>query len=56
MLHYRAVARTTLLRALDIGLCILGLVGMVYTTALTMSSWVKGNTDVPQGYCDTRGH
>ncbi|KAF2793840.1 transmembrane domain transport protein [Melanomma pulvis-pyrius CBS 109.77] len=56
MLHYRAVARTTMLRALDIALCILGFVGMAYTTALTVSSWVNGNNEKPKGYCDTRGN
>jgi proton-coupled amino acid transporter len=56
MLHYKAVARTTKLRALDVALCILGFVGMAYTTALTVSSWVNGSADKPKGYCDTRGN
>lgn len=52
MLHYRAVARTTLLRLLDILLCVLGFVGMAYTTALTMKSWVGGGEPKSPGYCD----
>ncbi|KAF2750013.1 hypothetical protein M011DRAFT_397519 [Sporormia fimetaria CBS 119925] len=52
MLHYKAVATTTRARVLDVLLCILGFVGMAYTTALTMSSWVSGGQPKPPGYCD----
>ena len=54
MLHYRAVARTTTARVLDILVCILGAVSMVYTTALTINSWVHGDNGKPPGYCDER--
>lgn len=54
MLHYRAVAKTSYARILDVLLCILGLVGMVYTTSLTISSWVAGSAPKSPGYCDNR--
>ncbi|KAF1950401.1 amino acid transporter-like protein [Byssothecium circinans] len=54
MLHYRAVARTTTARAIDIAICVLGLVGMAYTTVLTVNSWVQGGAPKPPGYCDSR--
>ena len=54
MLHYRAVARTSLARICDILLCILGGVGMVYTTVLTVSSWAAGGGEKSPGYCDHR--
>ncbi|KAF2876411.1 transmembrane amino acid transporter protein-domain-containing protein [Massariosphaeria phaeospora] len=54
MLHYKALARSSASRALDVALCILGLVGMVYTTSLTVSSWVGGGAPKPPGYCDSR--
>ncbi|KAF3763120.1 hypothetical protein M406DRAFT_292755 [Cryphonectria parasitica EP155] len=37
-LHYRAVASTTREKALDVALMVLGAVGMVYTTAITIVS------------------
>lgn len=52
MLHYRAVAKTTSARILDVCLCIVGLVGMGYTTALTVQSWVAGSAPKLPGYCD----
>ncbi|OAL53350.1 amino acid transporter-like protein [Pyrenochaeta sp. DS3sAY3a] len=54
MLHYRAVARTSSARALDVLLGIIGLVGMGYTTALTINSWVNGGAPKTPGYCDSR--
>jgi proton-coupled amino acid transporter len=54
MLHYRAVARTSYARLLDILLGILGVVGMVYTTTLTINSWVQGGAPKAPGYCDSR--
>lgn len=54
MLHYRAVARTTALRAMDVLLCIVGAIGMVYTTTLTINSWIQGSTPKTPGYCDNR--
>ncbi|KAF2281044.1 amino acid transporter-like protein [Westerdykella ornata] len=52
MLHYKAVSRTARERILDILLCILGFVGMVYTTVLTVHSWVSGGQARFPGYCD----
>lgn len=52
MLHYKAIANTTRARALDIFLCILGFVGMAYTTSLTVTSWISGGAPKPPGYCD----
>ncbi|KAF1845682.1 uncharacterized protein K460DRAFT_395277 [Cucurbitaria berberidis CBS 394.84] len=54
MLHYRAVARTTVARVIDVLLGILGVVGMGYTTALTINSWVNGGAPKAPGYCDSR--
>ncbi|KAL1881820.1 hypothetical protein Daus18300_000873 [Diaporthe australafricana] len=56
MLHYRAVARSTLWKASDVALCIFGFVAMAYTTILTVQSWASGETgpNLP-GYCD-KGH
>jgi proton-coupled amino acid transporter len=54
MLHYRACARTTTARILDVLMCILGLIGMVYTTTLTVNSWVQGGAPKAPGYCDGR--
>lgn len=53
-MHYKAVARSSLTRITDVCLCIFGLVGMVYTTVLTVSSWVNGSGPKPPGYCDSR--
>lgn len=54
LLHYRAVARTTTARVLDVTLCIIGAVGMVYTTTLTIQSWIHGGGPKAPGYCDGR--
>ncbi|KAH7072904.1 transmembrane amino acid transporter protein-domain-containing protein [Paraphoma chrysanthemicola] len=54
MLHYRAVARTNYARLLDILLGILGIVGMVYTTTLTINQWIQGSAPKAPGYCDGR--
>ncbi|KAH8598108.1 vacuolar amino acid transporter 3 [Bisporella sp. PMI_857] len=55
MLHYRAVAKNRYWKIADIALCIFGLVVMVYTTSLTVISWV-GGADAPKvpGYCDKK--
>ncbi|KAF2474877.1 amino acid transporter-like protein [Lindgomyces ingoldianus] len=54
MLHYKAIARSSVSRASDVLLCILGFVGMAYTTVLTVSSWVSGPAAKAPGYCDSR--
>ncbi|KAF2111335.1 amino acid transporter-like protein [Lophiotrema nucula] len=53
MLHYRAVARNSYAKGLDVALCILGFVGMAYTTVLTISSWINGSEVKAPGYCDS---
>lgn len=54
MLHYKAVARTQLARVSNILICILGFIGMAYTTTLTVQSWVSGGKVKSPGYCDSR--
>lgn len=54
LLHYRAVARSAYARGLDILICIVGAVGMVYTTTLTINGWIEGGAPKPPGYCDGR--
>ncbi|KAF1920022.1 transmembrane amino acid transporter protein-domain-containing protein [Ampelomyces quisqualis] len=54
MLHYRAVARTSRARLMDILLGFIGVVGMVYTTTLTINQWVQGSAPKAPGYCDSR--
>jgi proton-coupled amino acid transporter len=54
MLHYRAVARTTTARVVDVFVGILGVVSMVYTTTLTINSWVQGGDVKAPGYCDKK--
>ncbi|KAM7196436.1 Transmembrane amino acid transporter domain containing protein [Rhypophila sp. PSN 637] len=56
MLHYKAVAKSTLWKWSDIGLCIFGFIAMAYTTSLTVMSWANGGGGGrAPGYCDTRG-
>jgi len=52
MLHYRALADRKMARIGDVLLVIFGFVVMVYTTALTINSWVNGHRSKPPGYCD----
>lgn len=57
MLHYKAVAKSTLWKWSDIGLCIFGLIAMGYTTSLTVMSWASEGTGggPPGGYCNSKG-
>lgn len=41
LLHMKACATSSWQKAADIGLCIFGLVVMVYTTTLTINSWAS---------------
>jgi solute carrier family 36 (proton-coupled amino acid transporter) len=52
MLHYKAISRNLAQRIADIVLIIFGIVVMVYTTLLTVKSWVAGNSPKAPGYCD----
>ncbi|OJD31134.1 transmembrane amino acid transporter [Diplodia corticola] len=54
LLHYRAVSRTFWQRFADISLIVVGMVMMLYTTALTINSWVGGDSTKPPGYCDDK--
>ena len=54
MLHFKAVSRTTVHRAMDIALGLFGGLLMAYTTGLTVASWVKGGGIKEPGYCDDR--
>ncbi|KAK0993660.1 hypothetical protein LTR54_010952 [Friedmanniomyces endolithicus] len=40
-LHYKGVARTLSAKLLDLGLIVLGLVAMIYTTAVTVAQWIE---------------
>lgn len=54
MLHYRAISKTFWSRFADVLLMIFGICGMVYTTTLTVKSWVSSEGGKPPGYCDER--
>jgi solute carrier family 36 (proton-coupled amino acid transporter) len=54
MLHYRAMSTTRWQKIADVALIIFGGVGMVYTTALTVNSWVTGGNVKQPGYCDEK--
>lgn len=52
MLHYRAVAKSRLMKIADVLLGIFGAVAMVYTTSQTIANWASGDgTPIPK-YCD----
>lgn len=53
LLHYKAVAEKTWQKIVDILLCLVGIVVMIYTTTLTAKSWADGGVK-PPGYCDDR--
>ncbi|KAL9009658.1 MAG: hypothetical protein Q9173_005339 [Seirophora scorigena] len=40
-LHYKGVARSPWVRAGDLFLCVIGLAAMVYSTAVTVSTWIR---------------
>lgn len=51
-MHYKVISRTTFKRACDLGLVGLGIVVMIYTTALTIYNWLHGSSAKPPGFCD----
>ncbi|KAI9826506.1 MAG: neutral amino acid transporter [Phylliscum demangeonii] len=55
MLHLKAVPGSRRQRFADVLLAVFGLVVMVYTTALTIKSWIDGKTVKRPGYCDRPG-
>ena len=52
ILHLKAVASTRKAMLLDIAVCIVGVVGCVYTTVLTVYSWIHDKESKSPGYCD----
>ncbi|KAF2499253.1 amino acid transporter-like protein [Lophium mytilinum] len=54
MLHYRAIAKSRYAKWSNVLIGVFGIFGMVYTTVLTVSSWVHGGAPKPPGYCDER--
>ena len=55
MLHFKGVAKTRFRKSCDVLLCVFGLVVMVYTTSLTIMSWVSGAEEPhPPTYCDKK--
>ncbi|KKY29048.1 putative amino acid permease [Phaeomoniella chlamydospora] len=54
MLHLKACASSRRQQIMDIALCIFGAIGCVYTTALTISTWINETGSKPPGYCDTK--
>lgn len=53
MLHLKAVASSRKQRVADMLLCAFGLIVMVYTTTLTVRSWIQGGEGAKApGYCD----
>ncbi|KAI9775500.1 MAG: neutral amino acid transporter [Candelina submexicana] len=51
-LHIKAVEQTRLRFVTNVLLMIIGLLGMGYTSALTISHWIDGVTVKTPGYCD----
>lgn len=54
MLHYKGVATTRWEKLADVVIMIFGAVAMVYTTALTVKSWVSETSVKQPGYCDEK--
>ena len=54
MLHYKTVSTKHWQKLADIVIMIFGTVAMVYTTVLTVKSWVSENTVKRPGYCDEK--
>jgi proton-coupled amino acid transporter len=54
MLHYKAVSTKRWQKVSDIVIVVFGCVALVYTTILTVKSWVSGRTGKLPGYCDQK--
>ncbi|KAL9614158.1 MAG: hypothetical protein Q9167_001368 [Letrouitia subvulpina] len=52
LLHLKGVAETRNQQIIDIVICTFGVVGMVYTTTLTLQNWAGGSSTKSPGYCD----
>ncbi|PGH05399.1 solute carrier family 36 (proton-coupled amino acid transporter) [Blastomyces parvus] len=55
MLHLKAVSTTTRQKYLDMGLAVFGVIGCVYTTALTVSNWAASESSGSPTHCSV-GH
>jgi proton-coupled amino acid transporter len=53
LLHSKAVAKSRFQKGADYALCGFGMVGCVYTTALTVQQWMGGSAAKSPGYCDS---
>ncbi|KAL4921306.1 transmembrane amino acid transporter protein-domain-containing protein [Aspergillus aurantiobrunneus] len=53
LLHFRACARSRRQQIADLVLACFGIVGCIYTTALTLNNWVHGDNTKAPGYCDS---
>jgi proton-coupled amino acid transporter len=53
LLHLKAVARKPWQRIADYAVCCFGVVGCVYTTALSIYLWAGSSAHKQHGYCDT---
>ncbi|KAJ5273469.1 hypothetical protein N7478_008594 [Penicillium angulare] len=54
LLHLRACARSRRQAIADVTLTFFGVVGCIYTTALTLQNWVGGEVPQSPGYCDSK--
>ncbi|KAK9462732.1 transmembrane amino acid transporter protein-domain-containing protein [Lipomyces oligophaga] len=45
LLHYRACARSTFQKSLDVIICVFGLGSMIYTTLTTIESWATSSSE-----------
>ncbi|KAL4927115.1 putative amino acid transporter [Aspergillus undulatus] len=53
LLHLKSCARSRRQKLADIALACLGVIGCLYTTALTINNWVHGENSKAPGYCDS---
>lgn len=56
LLHMKAIARNGAQQLVDILVCVLGVVAMVYATTLTIKSWAIGSGGEELGYCGPIRH
>ncbi|KAJ5778233.1 hypothetical protein N7520_001479 [Penicillium odoratum] len=54
LLHLRACANTRRQVVADVGLAVLGVIGCIYTTSLTVQNWIGGSVAPSPGYCDSK--
>ncbi|KAJ5934808.1 hypothetical protein N7466_004355 [Penicillium verhagenii] len=54
LLHLRACARSRRQVFADIALTVLGVIGCIYTTSLTIQNWIGAQVPQSPGYCDSK--